>query len=236
MNARQTEIVLPRVKMRNPLLLFRIVRMNRHIVQFQVRPRGTGQNLRFKIVSPRQKVQTGDVAHRIRPEAALAVPDLHSGFDPHPEVRKLPSEAAGGRNVRHGKVPAADQKRVVVACHQRVETGDVFRIVLAVGVQRDHVSDRRIGTEVVQRGENRRPLAEIALVTEDGNSAPGEAFRQIPVGGAVVDHQHIRENAPGARNNVKHRRGVVVDRYHAPDATEIGHASSPPALIRRSLA
>ena len=226
MKARQAEVVLPRMKMRDPLLFLRIMHMDRNIVKFKIRPCGAGQDLRFKGVAACQEMKLSDVADRIGAEPALTVADFDPGLNPHPEIGESSSEPAGVRNVRPGKVPAADHQRKIIPLQEGVEPGNVLRIVLSVGVDRNHVADLRILPEMVQRRQNCRALAEIAAVAQNGDIQSRAAFGEIRIGGSVIDHQHVREDAPGARGDAGCGGGIVVRRNDTPDSPEI-HASAP---------
>ena len=123
-------------------------------------------------LAQRQLEQHGD---RIDAEAAQGVAEDDAGLHPQPEVRERPAEARGAGDVR-AEAARADHQRLRLVAQQGEEVGEVGRVVLAVrvdGRQMRHAEPLRLA----RGGQDRLPLAEIALVPQQPHRQPLQGRR-----------------------------------------------------------
>ena len=191
---------------------------HRHLAQLQPAPDAAGQHFGFKVVVTAAEPQLRQRRDRIGAEPALAVAARHTGFDLQPEVRESAPETAAARHVVPLEFPAADDQQVLPSLQQFQKRRQVLRVVLAVGVDRDHIVGL-LPFEERERGQDRSPLAPVAAVNQ---IAHAHAFEHLvkaerQVGAAVVHDQHLLHLRAAAAGDVGDGRAVVVDRDHTPD-------------------
>ena len=198
----------------------RVPDVDRYGPQLQAGPHRPGQDLGFEV---EMRTAQASIAKRTRPDRL----ESHSGN----RLSKRPFRSAA-RNCRSGSrpgsfgehwLPVRSLHPITMAVSSSWSRGMNFSRSRGwcwpSASMRDHEA-AALGPDVPQGRENRRTLAAVLLVPQDGDVAARQQSFDVRVRAPVIDHHDLRYQGTALHCNGCHRILVVVYRNRAPDVIE----------------
>jgi len=226
----QARVVVELVEVGDALAGLGVMHADRHLVHLDAAPQGTDHDLDLERIRLRAAAKTLEGRQRIRPESALDVVYARPGLNAYPEVAERPSEARGAGNGSLREIPHADNQCIGMPVDGLEEMGQIFGIVLTVGVERNHMRIAALAQIALGRAKG-LALAPIDVVTDhlDGQTLQQRFDRRLA---AVVDDQDAPMLGQAAGDNVPEAIRLIVDRNHYGDVLDRRHVQDRSTMRR----